>query len=91
METVRDLDWDNIGFPQNAQELFESNAVAEKEGFEPSFDPTRLVDRADSNTLSLHQKRSLWGLYVGGLYDCSEPRNLASNIDHKFLSPRSSS
>jgi hypothetical protein len=26
--------------------VFESNAVAEKEGFEPSFDPTRLVDRA---------------------------------------------
>jgi integrase len=37
METVRDLDWDNIGIPQNASKLLESLALAEKEGFEPSF------------------------------------------------------
>jgi hypothetical protein len=38
METVRDLDWDNSGIPQNAPKLLESLPLTEKEGFEPSME-----------------------------------------------------
>ncbi len=38
METVRDLDWDNIEIPQNAPKLLESLPLTEKEGFEPSME-----------------------------------------------------
>lgn len=42
METVRDLDWS----PALSGESMESFAFTEKEGFEPSFDPLSLLERA---------------------------------------------
>jgi integrase len=53
MERVRDLSWDtpavdtaaNARFPQRAGIEFESLRLTEKEGFEPSFDDIRLLER----------------------------------------------
>ena len=46
-ELVASNDYSRTGSASaNSGKVFESNAVAEKEGFEPSFDPMRLVDRA---------------------------------------------
>lgn len=56
METVRDMDWGHHSTSiaphdnsrGNSEELFEAAAVAEKEGFEPSFEPLSLLPTAST-------------------------------------------